>query len=74
VRTSEDGVPAVPRAGCFAEVEAPVGRGSEEADTAIVPEPALAVTVPETVTDDKGVNVDICAAVKTTGTEAAAVA
>ena len=34
--TSADGVPAVPRAGCFAEVEAPAGSGNEAADTGCV--------------------------------------
>jgi hypothetical protein len=49
VRTSLEGVPAVPSAGCFADVAAPDGRGSEAAETANVPVPAFAVTVPETV-------------------------
>jgi hypothetical protein len=50
VRTSVDADPAVPKAGCLALVEAPVGRGRAAAETARVPVPALAVTVPETVT------------------------
>jgi len=32
VMTSADAVPAVPRAGCFADVAAPEGKGSEAAD------------------------------------------
>jgi hypothetical protein len=38
VITSAEGVPAVPKAGCFAEVAAPVGSGREAADTGWVTE------------------------------------
>lgn len=44
--TSVEGVPATPNKGCLEEVAAPLGRGREVAETANVPLPALAVTVP----------------------------
>src|SRR5260221_13211861 len=41
VSTSADGVPAVPNAGCFPEVEAPAGNGKAAAETGCVtPEPS----------------------------------
>jgi hypothetical protein len=43
--TSADGVPATPRAGCLAEVDAPVGRGSE---AALIPKTELVAGVTET--------------------------
>jgi hypothetical protein len=48
--TSLEAVPAVPRAGCFADVAAPEGSGREAADTGCVtPEPSTKSRVEETV-------------------------
>src|SRR5258708_38364173 len=50
VITSDDALPAAPKAGCLADVEAPEGSGRLAAETANVPVPAFAVTGPLTVT------------------------